>query len=61
MAQTVHISAGYSDKTSESYNYQQFCINPEMDAQINGTTEIEQESPAPICYDEVEGKIEEII
>lgn len=45
MASTVRISAGYSDKVSENYNSQQFSINLEMDAQINGTTsEIEQAS-----------------
>ncbi len=45
MAQTVRISAGYSDKVSENYNSQQFSINLEMDAMINGTTaEVEQAS-----------------
>ncbi len=45
MAQTVRISAGYTEKTSENYNSEQYSINLEMDAQINGTTtEIEQAS-----------------
>ena len=45
MAQTVRISAGYTEKTSENYNSEQYSINLEMDASINGTTtEIEQAS-----------------
>jgi hypothetical protein len=45
MSQTVKISAGYSDKTSENYNSSQYSLNLELDVVVNGsTTEIESAS-----------------
>jgi hypothetical protein len=38
MSQTVKISAGYSDKTSENYNSTQYSLNLELDVVFNSST-----------------------
>lgn len=45
MPQKVKIQTGFSEKTSENYNSQQYSVSLEMECQINGSTrEIEDAS-----------------
>jgi hypothetical protein len=45
MSQKVKIQTGFSEKTSENYNSQQYSVALEMECQINGSTrEIEEAS-----------------